>query len=123
MIYPLLPAFLTGVLGAGPAVLGLMEGAAEAVASLMKLAAGRLPRRKGLVLAGYALAALVRPLIALATRPSQVLAIRFADRLGKGTRSAPRDALIAEAVEPGDRGRAYGFHRAMDHTGAVLGPL
>jgi MFS family permease len=127
MIYPLLPAFLTQVLGASPAFLGAVEGMAEAVASLLKLASGwltdRLRRRKPAVVAGYATASLARPLIALAARPLDVLALRLADRLGKGVRSAPRDALVAEVTRSEDRGRAYGFHRAMDHTGAVIGPL
>jgi MFS family permease len=127
MIYPLLPAFLTATLHAGPAFLGLVEGLAEAVASLLKIASGvlsdRVQRRKPLVVFGYALASVARPLIAVATAPWHVLAIRFADRVGKGTRGAPRDALLAEAAAAGDRGRAFGFHRAMDHLGATLGPL
>lgn len=127
MIYPLLPSFLTGSLKAGPALLGLIEGLAEAAASLVKLAAGRasdaLPRRKPLVVAGYALSSLARPLVAVATTPYHVLWIRLADRIGKGTRGAPRDALVAEATPSDIRGRAFGFHRAMDNAGALLGPL
>jgi len=127
IIYPLLPAFLTGVLGATPAYLGLIEGIADSTASLVKLLSGwlsdRIHRRKGLVLIGYALAAVSRPLVGLATAPIQVLGIRFADRLGKGLRTAPRDALLSEASAPAVRGRAFGFHRAMDHLGAVIGPL
>jgi MFS family permease len=127
MIYPLLPVFLNSVLGAGPLAIGAIEGAAESVAALLKLASGwwsdRLPRRKPLVLAGYGIASLVRPLIGLSQGVGQVLAIRLADRAGKGIRGAPRDALIADAVDPSQRGRAYGFHRAADHTGAVAGPL
>jgi MFS family permease len=127
MIYPLLPLFLTVTLGAGPAFLGLLEGAAETTAALLKLAAGlasdRLPRRKPLVLAGYTLSSLARPLIALATAPWAVLAIRLADRVGKGIRTAPRDALIADSVPADRRGTAFGFHRAMDHAGALVGPL
>lgn len=127
MIYPLLPSFLTGPLKAGPAALGLIEGLAEAAASLLKLAAGRvsdwLPRRKPLVVAGYAVSSVARPLVALATSAHHVLWIRLADRAGKGTRGAPRDALIAEVTPADARGRAFGFHRAMDHTGALLGPL
>jgi MFS family permease len=127
MIYPLLPSFLTVELKAGPAFLGLIEGVAEAAASLLKLAAGRasdaLPRRKPLVVAGYSLSSLARPLVALATAPQQVLWIRLADRIGKGTRGAPRDALVAEVTPPEIRGRAFGFHRAMDNVGALLGPL
>lgn len=127
MIYPLLPLFLGTVLGAGPAALGLIEGLAEATAALLKLASGRwsdrLPRRKPLVLAGYGVSSLARPMIAAAATAGQVLAVRLVDRVGKGVRSAPRDALIADATDASSRGRAFGFHRAMDHTGAVVGPL
>jgi len=127
MIYPLLPLFLTGVLGAGPAFLGAIEGIAESTAALLKLASGyvsdRLPLRKPLVVAGYGLSALARPLIALAASPVFVLGVRFCDRIGKGIRTSPRDALIADSVEPELRGRAYGFHRSMDHAGALIGPL
>ena len=127
MIYPLLPLFLTSVLGAGPAFLGIIEGVAESTAAFLKLVSGivsdRLPGRKGLVLAGYGLSALVRPLIALATGPLAVLGVRFADRVGKGIRTSPRDALIADSVNPSIRGTAFGFHRSMDHAGAIVGPL
>ena len=127
MIYPLLPVFLTTVLGANASFIGAIEGAAETTAALLKLASGwwsdRVQRRKPLVLAGYAIASLMRPLVALATSASQVLVIRVADRVGKGIRNAPRDALIAESVDPSIRGRAFGFHRAADHAGGVLGPL
>ena len=127
MIYPLLPLFLTSVLGAGPAFLGVIEGVAESTAALLKLVSGiwsdRVRRRKRLVLGGYGLSALARPLVALATGPLAVLAIRFTDRIGKGVRTSPRDALIADSVAPQLRGRAYGFHRSMDHAGALLGPL
>ena len=127
MIYPLLPAFLTGTLRAGPAFLGVVEGLAETVATALKIVSGRvsdhLPRRKPLVVAGYALSSLVRPLVALATVPGHVLAVRVLDRVGKGVRSAPRDALLADVVPPGERGRAFGFQRAMDHAGAMAGPL
>ena len=127
MIYPLLPFFLTTVLGAGPALLGVIEGTAETTASLLKLASGwfsdRIGRRKSLVLIGYGLASVARPLIAVATLPWQVLAIRFTDRVGKGIRTAPRDALIAESVPQQLHGTAFGLHRAADHAGAVLGPL
>jgi MFS family permease len=127
MIYPLLPLFLTTTLGASAATLGLIEGAAESTAALLKLASGwwsdRVRRRKPLVLAGYALASVARPLVALAGSASQVLAIRLTDRVGKGIRSSPRDALIADSVDPSVRGRAFGFHRAADHAGAVAGPL
>jgi MFS family permease len=127
MIYPLLPVFLSSVLGAGPLAIGAIEGLAESVAALLKLVSGwwsdRLARRKPLVVAGYGLASLVRPLVGLAQTVPQVLAIRVIDRVGKGIRGAPRDALIADAVDPSMRGRAFGFHRAADHAGAVIGPL
>src|SRR6266542_6311645 len=127
MIYPLLPDFLTRVLGAGPEALGLIEGVAQSAASVANMGAGalsdRIRRRKPLVVAGYALAAVVRPLVAFASNWSQVLAIRFADRIGKGIRSSPRDALIASLVPAERRGRAFGFQRAMDNAGALVGPL
>ncbi|HEY0671351.1 MAG TPA: MFS transporter [Longimicrobiales bacterium] len=127
MIYPLLPIFLTQALGASPAFLGIVEGVAETTSSMLKLASGwfsdRIGRRKPLVLAGYGLASIARPLIAVARAPWHVLAIRFTDRIGKGVRSAPRDVLLADAVPPAQRGAAFGFHRAADHAGAVLGPL
>lgn len=127
MIYPLLPSFLVGPLKAGPAFVGLVEGIAESLASLTRIVAGRisdrLPRRKPLIVAGYSLSSLMRPLVAAATAPWHVLAIRTADRIGKGLRGAPRDALLAEVTPAEDLGRAYGFHRGMDHVGAVAGPL
>lgn len=127
MIYPLLPVFLTATLGASASMLGAIEGAAETTASLLKLASGwwsdRVQRRKPLIVAGYAIASLVRPLVAVAQSATQVLAIRVTDRVGKGIRNAPRDALIADSVDPSIRGRAFGFHRAGDHAGAFLGPL
>lgn len=127
MIFPLLPLFLTTVLGASAAMLGAIEGLAESVAAMLKLASGwwsdRVRRRKPLVVAGYGISAIVRPLIALATFPWHILAARVADRVGKGIRSSPRDALIADVTPAADRGRAYGFHRAADNFGAVLGPL
>ncbi len=127
MIYPLLPLFLTTVLGGGPAFLGLIEGVAESTASILKLVSGimsdRVRRRKNLVLAGYGLSAIARPLIALATSPLAVLFIRFADRVGKGVRTSPRDALIADSIDPAIRGKAYGFHRSLDNAGALIGPL
>ena len=127
MIYPLLPLFLTTVLGAGPAFLGLIEGVAESTAAFLKLASGivsdRVRSRKGLVVAGYTISSLARPLVAAATAPAAVFAIRFADRVGKGIRTSPRDALIADSTDPAIRGKAYGFHRAMDHAGALVGPL
>lgn len=127
MTYPLLPLFLAGVLGASATRVGAIEGAAESVAALLKLVSGwwsdRAARRKPLVVAGYSLASAIRPLIGLAQSSSQVLAIRLTDRIGKGIRGAPRDALIADSVDPAIRGRAFGFHRAADHAGAVVGPL
>lgn len=127
MITPLLPVFLTAALGAGPAIVGLVEGVAEATASILKLVSGRLADRgvpaKRLVVAGYGLSNLCRPLIGLAVAWSAVLLLRFLDRVGKGLRTAPRDALIAAAAGPVGRGRAFGFHRSMDHAGAVIGPL
>ncbi len=127
MVYPLLPLFLATSLGTGPAILGVIEGAAEAMASFLKLFAGqlsdRLGRRKPFVVAGYVIASLSRPLLAFAGSWGAVLAIRLADRFGKGVRSSPRDALIADVVDPAERGRAFGVHEAMDHAGAVIGPL
>ena len=127
MIYPLLPAFLTGSLGAGPAFLGVVEGLAETLAAFVKLASGRLSdrlrRRKPLVVAGYSLSSLVRPLVALAAAPAHVLIVRLLDRVGKGVRGAPRDALVAEVTAAAERGRAFGFQRAMDHAGAAVGPV
>jgi MFS family permease len=126
LIFPLLPAFIAS-LGAAPAFLGLVEGAADATSSLLKLASGRIADRsrssKPLVLFGYGLAAVVRPLVALATAPWHVLAIRVSDRVGKGVRGAPRDALLAASVDKDQAGRAFGFHQAMDHAGAIVGPL
>lgn len=127
MIYPLLPLFLATTIGAGPALLGMIEGVAESTAALLKLYSGvisdRTASRKRLVLFGYGFSSIARPLIGLAVTPLQVLAIRFGDRVGKGIRTSPRDALIADSVAAADRGRAYGFHRSMDHAGALIGPL
>lgn len=127
MIYPLLPVFLTATLGATPAVIGLIEGAADGLASILKYFAGawsdRAGKRKPLVVTGYALAAGSRALIAAATMWPAVLTARLIDRTGKGIRSAPRDALISDVTPPEQRGRAFGFHRALDHTGAIVGPL
>jgi len=127
MLTPLLPIFLTATLGAGPAVVGLVEGVAEATASLLKLASGRLADRgwnaKGMVVGGYAVSNAARPLIGAAFGWSWVLGLRFLDRVGKGVRTTPRDALISGSVEPARRGRAFGFQRAMDHAGAMIGPL
>ncbi|MFA6166569.1 MAG: MFS transporter [Gemmatimonadaceae bacterium] len=127
MIYPLLPAFLTATLGASAAWVGIIEGAADATASLLKLASGwwsdRVKRRKPLIVAGYTLAAVLRPLVAVAGATWQVLAIRVGDRMGKGIRGAPRDAMIADSVASNERGRAFGAQRAADHAGAFVGPL
>lgn len=127
MIFPLLPVFLTGTLGASSQFLGLVEGIADTVAAILKLVSGavsdRIGRKKALVASGYTLAALARPVIAIATAPWQVLSVRVVDRVGKGLRTSPRDALLAESVDNASSGRAFGFHRAMDHSGAVLGPL
>lgn len=127
MTYPLLPLFLSTVLGASAMAVGAIEGAAESTAALLKLGSGwlsdRVRRRKPLVLLGYGIASLIRPLIGLAQSVTQVLAVRVTDRVGKGIRTSPRDALIADSVDPAIRGRAFGFHRAADHAGAVVGPL
>lgn len=127
LVYPLVPLYLAGVLMAGPKALGLIEGIAEATASLLKLFSGvmvdRLGRTKYWVVGGYGLAALSRPLLAMAGSWPVVLALRFADRVGKGLRSSPRDALLAQAVRPHQRGLAFGLHRALDNAGAVVGPL
>lgn len=126
MIFPLLPILLTS-LGAGPALLGIIEGVADATANMLKLGVGewsdRLRKRRPFVLLGYGLAGLVRPLMAVAAAPWHVLAVRVVDRIGKGTRTAPRDVMLAAYAPDGQAGRAFGFHRAMDHGGAVLGPL
>ena len=127
IIYPLLPVFLTVTLGASMAFVGLIEGVAESTASLLKIASGwwsdRVRKRKPLMIAGYGLSALTRPLIALATTGGHVFAARFIDRIGKGIRTSPRDALLAASVPPEQRGAAFGVQRAMDNAGAVVGPL
>jgi len=127
MVYPLLPAFVTRTLGGGPLVLGLLDGAAELTSSVVKWISGRLSDRQGwrgpLILWGYATAVLVRPLISIASAAWQVVGFRVIDRLGKGIRTPPRDALIADITPPLLRGRAFGFHRGADHFGAVLGSL
>ena len=127
MIYPLLPLFLTRTLGGSAMSLGVIEGVAEGANSVLKIVSGWLSDRSGqpkkLVLAGYGLSSSVRPLIAFVTAWPQVLALRFTDRLGKGIRSSPRDAMLARFAPTATRGRVYGFHRAMDHAGAVAGPL
>ncbi|WP_395737104.1 MFS transporter [Prosthecobacter sp.] len=127
IVYPLLPVFLTTTLGASMAFVGLVEGIAESTASLLKIASGwwsdRVKKRKPLMIAGYGLSALTRPLIALAATGTQVLGARFMDRIGKGIRTSPRDALLAASVPPDQRGAAFGVQRTMDNAGAVLGPL
>ena len=127
IIYPLLPVFLSTSLGASARAMGIIEALAESISSLLKLFAGyfsdRLGKRKALVVAGYALASLARPLLGFTRTWPQVLAIRLTDRVGKGLRTAPRDAMIADTVPMEQRGIAFGFHRAMDHGGAVIGPL
>lgn len=127
MITPLLPLFLTATLGAGPVIVGLVEGLAEASASILKLVSGWLVDRgwnpKKLVVGGYTVSNVSRPLIGLALGWASVMVLRFLDRVGKGLRTSPRDTLIAITVDQRIRGRAFGFHRAMDHTGAMLGPL
>ncbi len=127
MIYPLIPLFLTQTLGAPVAVLGVIEGAAEATASVLKGISGwlsdRIGLRRPLVIFGYSLAAVTKPLLAFATGWPLVLVARVLDRFGKGVRGTPRDALIADSAEPRLRGRAFGFHRSTDQMGAVIGPL
>jgi MFS family permease len=126
MIYPLIPIFVAA-LGSGPVILGVIEGVAETTASLLKLFSGivsdKLKKRKLLVLIGYGISSLVRPFTSIVSAAWQIVFVRMADRVGKGIRTAPRDALIASSAPDDMRGKAYGFHRAMDHTGAVLGPL
>ena len=130
MIFPLLPGLMKSLTGSAAVIgvyLGLMEGAADAIASVLKLWSGgwsdRVGQRKQFVVWGYSLPALARPLMGLAVAPWQLLAIRIGDRIGKGIRTAPRDALIAESTAPDQRGWAFGFHRGMDHVGAMVGPL
>ncbi|HYL22533.1 MAG TPA: MFS transporter [Gemmatimonadales bacterium] len=127
MIYPLLPAFITGVLGAGPQALGALDGAAEFAAAFVKLGAGRLadraPLRGPLIVVGYFIAVVVRPVIAVTGAAWQVIGLRVVDRIGKGLRTPPRDALIADVTPAELRGRAFGLQRGMDHAGAVLGPI
>src|SRR5437667_11267772 len=127
MVYPLLPAFITGVLGGGAVALGALDGAADAAAALVKLIAGRLaarPARRGpLIVAGYFIAAAVRPIIGVTAAAWQVVGLRVGDRLGKGLRTPPRDALIADVTPAPLVGRAFGLQRGLDHVGAVIGPL
>jgi MFS family permease len=127
MVYPLLPAFVTGALGGGPVALGALDGAADLTAALLKWVSGGLADRPGwrrpLILIGYLTAVLIRPLISVAGAASQVIGFRVIDRIGKGLRTPPRDALIADVTPPAARGRAFGFHRGADHFGAILGSL
>ena len=127
MIYPLLPVFLASVLGANASFIGAIEGVAETTASLLKLVSGwwsdKVGSRKKLVVAGYGIASIVRPFTAMTHTASQVLMIRLTDRIGKGIRTSPRDALLADSAPAGARGRAFGFHAAADNAGAVVGPL
>lgn len=127
IIFPLMPSFLLTVLGGNAFYLGAIEGAADSVASLLKLWSGgrsdQSGRRKTFLLFGYSLAAISRPLIGAISAPWQLLSLRVADRIGKGIRTSPRDALIADSTDPSMRGWAFGFHRAMDHLGAAIGPL
>jgi MFS family permease len=127
MIYPLLPIFLSSVLHAGASTIGIIEGVAETTVSVLKYVSGslsdRLGKRKPLLAAGYSISNILRPLIGLSTHWIHVLFFRFADRVGKGVRTAPRDALLADSVTGANRGIAFGFQRAMDHLGALIGPL
>jgi MFS family permease len=127
MIYPLLPLFLTQVLGAGVLFIGLIEGIAESVSSFLKLFSGwfsdRFQRRKGIILFGYSLASITRPFMGLASSAFHILFLRFFDRVGKGLRTSPRDALLSQSCKEEERGKAFGFQRAMDHAGAMAGPL
>jgi len=126
MIYPLVPLFLSNILGVNKSVIGLIEGIAESTASLLKVFSGwfsdRIGNRKWLMAAGYGISTFSRPIVALATGWQHVMGSRFMDRFGKGVRTAPRDAIIAESTEKTHLGRAFGFHRSMDTMGAVVGP-
>ncbi|QWD77218.1 MFS transporter [Polynucleobacter sp. MWH-Svant-W18] len=127
MLYPLMPLYLASVLMAGPKAIGLIEGVAEATSSLFKLVSGvivnKTNKTKPWIVFGYSVAAIGRPLIAFVGSWFGVLCIRFADRLGKGLRSSPRDTLLAESVPANQRGITFGLHRSMDNLGAVIGPL
>lgn len=127
MVYPLLPFFLSGVLGASTVAIGIIEGIAESTATTVNLFSGWLSdhigKRKGLAMLGYTLAALMRPVVGISAIWQQVLGARFIDRVGKGIRTSPRDALVASSAPPELRGKAFGIQRSLDHTGAVLGPL
>jgi MFS family permease len=125
-VYPLLPVFITQVLGGPPVALGIVEGAADATSSALKIVSGRWSDRRGvrkpIVLLGYSLSSLIRPLMAITTTWTHVFLIRVVDRVGKGLRGAPRDAMLAALAPPGERGRVFGYHWAMDHAGAAIGP-
>ncbi len=127
MIYPVVPLFLAQVLGAGPVAIGWVEGVAESTSSLIKVFSGigadRIKKRKPFLIVGFAMSTLLRPLVGLAQTWPLVLFLRFADRMGKGVRSAPQDALIADVTNPSNRGASYGFHSSMDDAGQLLGPL
>src|SRR5687768_9839019 len=126
-VYPLLPVFITQVLGGPPVALGIVEGAADATSSVLRVVSGRwsdrLGTRKPIVLLGYSLSSVARPFIAIASTWAHVFVIRVIDRVGKGLRGAPRDAMLASLAPPGQRGRVFGYHWAMDHAGAAVGPL
>lgn len=126
MMLPLFPIFVVKVLGAAPAVLGLIEGTAESAASLLKVFSGwwsdRIGRRKPLIVGGYWLSTVAKPFLSLASTWTHALGVRFTDRVGKGIRTSPRDALLADSCEPSVRGKAFGLHRALDTVGAILGP-
>jgi len=126
-VYPIMPLYLTRVLGGTAMAIGIIEGAAEALNSLLKILSGRISdrwrSRKPFVMVGYSVSTAARPLVALASSWPQVLLVRLADRVGKGIRTAPRDALLAAWAEPSTRGYVFGLHRSMDHAGAVVGPL
>ncbi|MGE5199038.1 MAG: MFS transporter, partial [Rhodospirillaceae bacterium] len=126
-VYPIMPLYLTRTLGGTAMDIGVIEGAAEALNSVLKIASGRLSdrwsARKPFVVAGYSISTAARPLVALATSWLHVLAVRLTDRVGKGIRSAPRDALLASWADPATRGYVFGLHRSMDHAGAIVGPL
>jgi len=127
MVYPLMPLYLATVLIAGPKSLGIIEGIAEATSSIFKLISGvimdRTKKAKPWIVLGYILAGFSRPLIAIANSWLWIVAIRFTDRMGKGLRTSPRDALLAETVPESQRGMTFGLHRSMDNAGAVIGPL
>ncbi len=126
LVFSVMPLLLPAI-GAGPAFLGLLEGFADATAALLKYLTGawsdRLPKKRGIVLLGYSLSSLTRPVLMAATAPWHVFSLRIIDRVGKGIRTSPRDTLLAQSVEPSQAARAFGFHQAMDHAGAVVGPL